>query len=90
MNHWRSLIRRLISLLLALYFHYGRDRLISSSRPGSKLGEFAGHLELPGVSLLCSSTWTSNINVHKITIGLGKTCNLSDCAGPLFDLIGRS
>jgi alpha-L-fucosidase 2 len=72
--------------LLALYFHYGRYLLISSSRPGSEPANLQGIWNYQ-VQPPWSSNWTSNINVQ-MNYWPSETCNLSDCAGPLFDLIG--
>ena len=71
--------------LLALYFHYGRYLLISSSRPGSQPANLQG-IWNPLVAPPWSSNWTANINVQ-MNYWPAETCNLSDCAEPLFDLI---
>jgi alpha-L-fucosidase 2 len=73
--------------LLALYFHYGRYLLISSSRPAPR----AQPANLQGIwndKTLppWGSNWTSNINIQ-MNYWLAETCNLSDCAAPLFDFI---
>lgn len=71
--------------LLALYFQFGRYLLIASSRPGSQpatlQGIWSGEVQPPW-----SSNWTSNINVE-MNYWPAETCNLSECAEPLFDLI---
>ncbi|HEX4770023.1 MAG TPA: glycoside hydrolase family 95 protein [Bryobacteraceae bacterium] len=71
--------------LIALYFHYGRYLLISSSRPGSQPPNLQGiwnNLVTPP----WSSNWTANINIQ-MNYWPAETCNLTDCAEPLFDLI---
>ena len=74
--------------LLALYFQYGRYLLISSSRPGSQPANLQGIWNYQ-VTPPWSSNWTSNINVQ-MNYWPAETCNLSECAEPLFDLIERS
>jgi len=71
--------------LLALYFHYGRYLLISSSRPGTQPANLQGIWNYE-VTPPWSSNWTSNINIE-MNYWPAETCNLSECAGPLFDLI---
>ena len=71
--------------LLALYFQYGRYLLISSSRPGSQPANLQG-IWNGQVTPPWSSNWTSNINVQ-MNYWPAETCNLSDCAEPLFDWI---
>ncbi|HWX34288.1 MAG TPA: glycoside hydrolase family 95 protein, partial [Steroidobacteraceae bacterium] len=71
--------------LLALYFNYGRYLLISSSRPGSQPPNLQGiwnNLVRPP----WSSNWTANINLQ-MNHWPAETCNLSECAQPLFDLV---
>jgi alpha-L-fucosidase 2 len=71
--------------LLALYFNYGRYLLISSSRPGSQPANLQGiwnNLVRPP----WSSNWTANINIQ-MNYWPAETCNLSECAEPLFDLV---
>lgn len=71
--------------LLALYFHYGRYLLISSSRPGTQPANLQGiwsdQLRPPW-----SSNWTANINIQ-MNYWPAETCNLSECHGPLFDMV---
>jgi alpha-L-fucosidase 2 len=71
--------------LLALYFHYGRYLLLSSSRPGSQAANLQGvwnaELRPPW-----SSNWTSNINVQ-MNYWLAETCNLSECHLPLIEMV---
>ena len=71
--------------LLALYFQYGRYLLISSSRPGSQPANLQGIWSYQ-VQPPWSSNWTSNINLE-MNYWPAETCNMSECAGPLFDLI---
>jgi alpha-L-fucosidase 2 len=71
--------------LLALYFHYGRYLLISSSRPGSQPANLQGiwnYLVRPP----WSSNWTANINLQ-MNYWPAQVCNLSECAQPLFELM---
>jgi alpha-L-fucosidase 2 len=71
--------------LLALYFQYGRYLLIASSRVGTQPANLQGiwnDLMRPP----WSSNWTANINVQ-MNYWLAETCNLSECHGPLFDLV---
>ena len=71
--------------LLALYFQYGRYLLISSSRPRTQPANLQGIWNYQ-VQPPWSSNWTSNINVQ-MNYWPAETCNLSDCSGPLFDMI---
>ena len=73
--------------LLALYFQFGRYLLISSSRPGlqSQPANLQGIWNYQ-VQPPWSSNWTSNINIE-MNYWPAETCNLSDCAEPLFDFI---
>jgi alpha-L-fucosidase 2 len=71
--------------LLALYFQYGRYLLIASSRPDSQPANLQGiwnELVRPP----WSSNWTVNINTE-MNYWPSETCNLTECAEPLFDLI---
>lgn len=72
--------------LLALYFHYGRYLLISSSRPGTQPANLQG-IWNPDVRPPWSSNWTVNINTQ-MNYWPAETCNLAECHEPLFDLIG--
>ena len=72
--------------LLALYFQYGRYLLISSSRPGSQPANLQG-IWNEEVTPPWSSNWTANINLE-MNYWPAETCHLSECALPLFDLIG--
>jgi alpha-L-fucosidase 2 len=71
--------------LLALYFQYGRYLLISSSRPGAQPANLQGIWNYQ-VQPPWSSNWTSNINVQ-MNYWPAETCNLGDCAGPLFEFV---
>jgi alpha-L-fucosidase 2 len=71
--------------LLALYFQYGRYLLISSSRPGTQPANLQGIWNYQ-VTPPWSSNWTANINIE-MNYWPAETTNLSECAGPLFDLI---
>jgi alpha-L-fucosidase 2 len=71
--------------LLALYFHYGRYLLISSSRPGTQPANLQGIWNYQ-VQPPWSCNWTSNINIQ-MNYWPAETCNLSDCSGPLYDLL---
>jgi alpha-L-fucosidase 2 len=71
--------------LLALYFQYGRYLLISSSRPGSQPANLQGIWNYQ-VTPPWSSNWTANINIQ-MNYWPAETCNLTECTGPLFDLI---
>ena len=71
--------------LLALYFQCGRYLLISSSRPGSQPANLQGIWNYQVIAPW-SSNWTSNINVQ-MNYWPAETCNLSECAEPLFDWI---
>lgn len=72
--------------LLALYFQYGRYLLISSSRPGTQPANLQGIWNAQ-VTPPWSCNWTSNINIQ-MNYWPAETCNLTECAAPLFDLIG--
>jgi alpha-L-fucosidase 2 len=67
--------------LLALYFHYGRYLLISSSRPGSQPANLQGIWSYQ-VQPPWSCNWTSNINIQ-MNYWPAENCNLSDCTEPL-------
>ena len=71
--------------LLALYFHYGRYLLISSSRPGTQAANLQGIWSYQ-VQPPWSSNWTANINIQ-MNYWPAETCNLSDCTEPLLTLI---
>jgi alpha-L-fucosidase 2 len=71
--------------LIALYFHYGRYLLLTSSRPGTQPANLQGvwnaELRPPW-----SSNWTSNINVQ-MNYWPVETCNLSECHEPLIAMV---
>ena len=71
--------------LLALYFNYGRYLLMGSSRPSTQpanlQGIWSAELRPPW-----SCNWTANINVQ-MNYWPAETCNLSECHGPLFDMV---
>lgn len=71
--------------LLTLHFQYGRYLLISSSRPGSQPANLQGIWNCQ-VTPPWSCNWTANINIQ-MNYWPAETCNLTECAGPLFDLI---
>ncbi len=71
--------------LLALYFQYGRYLLISSSRPGSQPANLQGIWNAQ-VTPPWSCNWTANINIQ-MNYWPAETCQLSECTGPLFDLM---
>jgi alpha-L-fucosidase 2 len=71
--------------LIALYVHYGRYLLISSSRPGSQPANLQGIWNNKTIPPW-GSNWTSNINVE-MNYWPSETCNLSECGEPLFDFI---
>jgi alpha-L-fucosidase 2 len=71
--------------LIALYFHYGRYLLLSSSRPGSQPANLQGIWNNKTIPPW-GSNWTSNINVE-MNYWPSETCNLSECGEPLFDFI---
>ncbi|MCE2767144.1 MAG: glycoside hydrolase family 95 protein [Fimbriimonadaceae bacterium] len=74
--------------LAALYYHYGRYLLISSSRPNSPLpanlqGIWAEEYQTPW-----NSDFHLNINVQ-MNYWLAETTNLQDCAQPLLNFIPK-
>jgi len=71
--------------LLALYFQYGRYLLISCSRHGSQPANLQGMWNYQ-VQPPWSCNWTSNINIE-MNYWHAESCNLSECAAPLFDFI---
>ncbi|MES1258693.1 MAG: glycoside hydrolase N-terminal domain-containing protein [Acidobacteriota bacterium] len=71
--------------LLALYFHYGRYLLIASSRPGTQPANLQG-IWSEALRPPWSSNWTVNINTQ-MNYWAAETCNLSECHGPLFDMV---
>ena len=71
--------------LVSLYFQYGRYLLIASSRPGSQPANLQG-IWNEELSPPWESKWTTNINVQ-MNYWPVEVANLSECHGPLFDLI---
>jgi len=71
--------------LAALYFQYGRYLLISSSRPGGQPANLQG-LWNADLNPPWESKWTLNINCE-MNYWPAELANLSECAGPLFDMI---
>jgi alpha-L-fucosidase 2 len=71
--------------LAALYFQFGRYLLIASSRPGGQPANLQGlwndQLRPPW-----DSKWTVNINTE-MNYWPAEVINLSECHGPLFDLL---
>jgi len=71
--------------LAALYFQFGRYLLISASRPGTQPANLQGiwneHTAPPW-----GSKYTVNINTE-MNYWPAEVCNLSECQGPLFDLL---
>lgn len=73
--------------LAELYFQYGRYLLIASSRPGSQPANLQG-IWNDMVRPPWSSNYTVNINTQ-MNYWPAEPCNLSECTGPLFDLIAE-
>lgn len=71
--------------LSELYFNFGRYLLIASSRPGTQPANLQG-IWNDQVQPPWSSNWTTNINLQ-MNYWLAETCNLSECAEPLFAFI---
>lgn len=72
---------------MALYFHFGRYLLISSSRPGSLPANLQG-LWNDSFTPPWDSKYTININTQ-MNYWPAEVCNLSECHYPLFDLLER-
>jgi alpha-L-fucosidase 2 len=73
--------------LVELYFQYGRYLLICSSRPGSQPANLQG-IWNDMVHPPWSSNWTVNINTE-MNYWHAETANLSECHGPLFDMVSN-
>ena len=73
--------------LFALYFHFGRYLLISSSRPGTLPANLQG-IWNPHPLPPWGSKYTININTQ-MNYWPAETCALGDCHGALFDHIER-
>lgn len=71
--------------LAALFFQYGRYLMIASSRPGGQPANLQG-LWNQSTNPPWDSKWTTNINAE-MNYWPVEVANLSECAGPLFDLI---
>jgi len=71
--------------LVALYYQFGRYLLIASSREGSQPANLQG-IWNDQINPAWGSKWTTNINTE-MNYWPAETCNLPECAGPLFDLI---
>jgi len=71
--------------LIALFFHYGRYLLISSSRPGTQPANLQG-IWNDRKSPPWGSKYTLNINAE-CNYWPAEVCNLAECHQPLFDLI---
>jgi alpha-L-fucosidase 2 len=71
--------------LLALYFHYGRYLLMTSSRPGTQPANLQGIWNAQ-IRPPWSSNWTANINVQ-MNYWPAETCNLSECHMPLVEMV---
>ncbi|MGI6572305.1 MAG: glycosyl hydrolase family 95 catalytic domain-containing protein [Fermentimonas sp.] len=70
--------------LTALYFHFGRYLLISSSRPGGQAANLQG-IWTNTLHPPWSSNWTLNHNAQ-INYWPAEVCNLSECHLPLIEL----
>jgi alpha-L-fucosidase 2 len=71
--------------LATLYFQFGRYLLISSSRPGCQPANLQG-IWNDSMTPPWESKYTININTE-MNYWPAETCNLSECAEPLFGLI---
>ncbi|MBC7960669.1 MAG: glycoside hydrolase family 95 protein, partial [Vallitaleaceae bacterium] len=71
--------------LVALYFHYGRYLLISSSRPGTLPANLQG-IWNDSMTPPWESDYHVNINLQ-MNYWHAEVCNLSECHEPLFDFI---
>ncbi|MBL9192502.1 MAG: glycoside hydrolase family 95 protein [Opitutaceae bacterium] len=71
--------------LAALYFHYGRYLLISSSRPGGLPANLQG-LWADQIQTPWNGDWHLNINAQ-MNYWPAEVCNLSELHQPFFDLI---
>lgn len=71
--------------LEALYFHYGRYLLMTSSRPGTEPAHLQG-IWNPRIQPPWNCGYTSNINVQ-MNYWPAEIANLSECHEPLFELI---
>lgn len=74
--------------LVALYFHYGRYLLISSSRKDSELPANLQGIWNDLMTASWGSRFTININTE-MNYWIAEQCNLSECHEPLFRLIEK-
>jgi alpha-L-fucosidase 2 len=74
--------------LEALYFHFGRYLLISSSRPGTLAATLQGKWN-DKLAPSWDSKYTININTE-MNYWPAEVCNLSELHEPLFDLIEKA
>jgi alpha-L-fucosidase 2 len=73
--------------LAALYFHYGRYLLISSSRPGCMPANLQG-IWNDMIAAPWNCDYHLNINIQ-MNYWPAEVANLSECHGPFFDFIER-
>ena len=71
--------------LAVTYFQYGRYLLISCSRPGGMPANLQG-LWNDKIKAAWNSDYHTNINIQ-MNYWPAEVCNLSECTGPLFDLM---
>lgn len=71
--------------LAALYFHYGRYLLVSSSRPGGQPANLQG-IWNKDTRPAWGSKYTTNINLQ-MNYWPAEVTNLAECSQPLFSLI---
>jgi len=81
----KSVARQDDPALAALFFQFGRYLMIASSRPGSQPANLQG-IWNESLNPPWDSKWTVNINTE-MNYWPVEVANLSECAGPLFDLI---
>jgi alpha-L-fucosidase 2 len=73
--------------LAALYFQFGRYLMISGSRPGGQPLNLQGIWNNEIIPPWCCQ-YTTNINLE-MNYWPAEVCNLSECAQPLFQMIGE-
>jgi alpha-L-fucosidase 2 len=71
--------------LAITYFQYGRYLMISCSRPGGMPANLQG-LWNDKIKAAWNSDYHTNINIQ-MNYWPAEVCNLSECTGPLFDLM---
>ena len=81
----KSVARQDDPALAALFFQFGRYLMIASSRTGSQPANLQG-IWNESLNPPWDSKWTVNINTE-MNYWPVEVANLSECAGPLFDLI---